>query len=53
MLMISFMEYTESFNKEVTHKLANIFEMGKTESGNFKYVGFNIRQDPDSQGHSQ
>ena len=24
---------TESFNKEVTDKLANIFEMGKTESG--------------------
>ena len=39
---------TESFNKEVTDKLANIFEMGKTESGNFKYVGFNIRQDPES-----
>ena len=39
---------TESFNKEVTDKLNNIFEMGKTESGNFKYVGFNIRQDPES-----
>ena len=39
---------SESFTKEITDRLANIFEMGKTESQNFKYVGFKVEQDPES-----